>query len=58
MLPHALPGGKSVLITALTSSDWETADVVLHSLDTGERRVLIPGGTDARYVSTGHLVDR
>ncbi len=26
------------------------------SLETGERRVLIEGGRDARYVPTGHLV--
>ena len=56
LLPHALPGGKALLFTAVTSDDWDTANVVLHSLDTGERRVLIPGGADARYVSTGHLV--
>ena len=26
------------------------------SLDNGERRVLITGGSDARYVATGHLL--
>ena len=36
--------------------DWDTANVVLLSLDSGERRVLIPGGADARYVNTGHIV--
>jgi Tol biopolymer transport system component len=56
-LPHPLPGGKALLFTAVNSTtEWETANVVLHSLDTGERRVLISGGADARYVSTGHLV--
>jgi serine/threonine-protein kinase len=55
-LPHLLPDGKALLFTAMTSNDWETANVVLHVLDTGERRVLITGGADARYVSTGHLV--
>lgn len=45
----------------MTSEDqsarrWEKANVVLRSLDTGEQRVLIPGGADARYVNTGHLV--
>jgi hypothetical protein len=38
LLPHALPGGKALLFTALTSADWETANVVLLSLDTGEQR--------------------
>jgi Tol biopolymer transport system component len=57
LLPYALPGGKGLLFTAMTSSyAWETANVVLQRLDTGERRVVIPGGADARYVSTGHLV--
>ena len=56
LLPHLLPGGKSLLFTAVAATDWETANVVVYSLDTGERRVLIPGGADARYVSTGHLV--
>ena len=56
LLPHSLLGGKALLFTAMNSTDWETANVVLHSLDTGEHRVLISGGADARYVSTGHLV--
>jgi serine/threonine-protein kinase len=56
LLPHALPGGKALLFTALTSADWETANVVLLSLDTGEQRVVVPGGADGRYVSTGHIM--
>ncbi len=40
----------------MVSRDWDTAKVVWLSLDSGERRVLIPGGADARYVSTGHIV--
>ena len=54
LLPQALPGGKAILFTMLTSG-WETADIVLHVLATGERRVLVEGGADARYVSTGHI---
>ena len=55
MLPHVLPGGKALLFTSLTTG-WDTANVLLHSLDTGQRRVLIQGATDARYVNTGHLL--
>jgi serine/threonine protein kinase/Tol biopolymer transport system component len=55
VLPHVLPGGKSVVFTSVTAG-WDTANIVLHSLDTGERRVLIQGGSDARYVNTGHLL--
>ena len=56
LLPYTLPGGRELLFTTVTSRDWDTANVVLLSLDSGERRVLIPGGADARYVSTGHIV--
>jgi serine/threonine-protein kinase len=56
LLPQSLPGGNALVFTSLTGEEWERANVVLHSLDTGERRVLIPGGADARYVGTGHLV--
>jgi Tol biopolymer transport system component len=56
VLPHALPGGKAILFTAVNGRDWATANVVLLSVDTGERRVLVQGGADARYVDTGHLV--
>jgi eukaryotic-like serine/threonine-protein kinase len=55
LLPHALPA-SALLFTTVPSRDWDKSNVVLLSLDTGERRVLIPGGTDARYVSTGHVV--
>ena len=53
--PHALPGAKALLFTSVTTG-WDTANIVLHSLETGQRRVLIQGGTDARYVNTGHLL--
>ncbi len=55
LLPHAARR-TAILFTTVNSGDWETANVVLQSLDSGEQRVLIPGGADARYVSTGHLV--
>ena len=53
--PHVLPGGKALLFTSVTAG-WDTANIVLQPLETGERRVLIQGGTDARYVNTGHLL--
>jgi eukaryotic-like serine/threonine-protein kinase len=54
-LPHVLPGGKAFLYTSLTTG-WDTANIVLHPLESGEPRVLIQGGTDARYVNSGHIV--
>jgi eukaryotic-like serine/threonine-protein kinase len=54
--PHTLPGGKVILYTVGVGSSWNTARVVAHNLETGEQTVIINGGTDARYVPTGHLV--
>ena len=56
--PQLLPGGAWVLFTLRPggASDWNQAQIVAESLETAERRVLIDGGHDARYVSTGHLV--
>jgi len=35
---------------------WDDAQIVVHSLDTGNRQVLLEGGTDGRYVPSGHIV--
>ncbi|HET7747075.1 MAG TPA: hypothetical protein VFM29_07215, partial [Vicinamibacteria bacterium] len=53
--PRALPGGKAILYTVGLGGSWDNARVVAHRLDTGERKVVIEGGIDARYVPTGHL---
>jgi serine/threonine-protein kinase len=56
--PQMLPGGEWVLFTfrARGVSAWDQAQIVVQSLETGERNVVINGGRDARYVPTGHLV--
>jgi Tol biopolymer transport system component len=57
--PQLLPDGDSVLFTATTETGegrWDRAQVVVQSLRTGERTVVWEGGSDARYVPTGHLV--
>ena len=55
--PQILPGGEAVLFTLSTiGALWDDAQIVVQSLETGERRVLIEGGRDARYAPTGHLV--
>ena len=55
--PQMLPGGESVLFTArATNRSWNEAQIVVQSAATGERTVLIDGGRDGSYVSTGHLV--
>ena len=35
---------------------WDDAQIVVRSLDTGQQTVLLTGGADGRYVSTGHLI--
>ena len=55
--PQLLPGGRSLVFTLLQgSTSWDDAQIVVHSLDTGARQVVVQGGTDGRYLPTGHLV--
>jgi len=56
-LPHFLPGSKAFLYTALRYKEFmDAAAIYVHSLDTGERKLLVEGATDARYVTSGHRV--
>jgi serine/threonine-protein kinase len=58
--PQMLPGGRTVLFTlaktAFSYDRWDHGKIVVQSLTSGERKVLIDGGSDARYLPTGHLV--
>jgi serine/threonine-protein kinase len=57
--PQVLPGGEWVLFTvsaSQTPEGWDRAEIVVQSLKTSERKTLISGGSDGRYVPTGHLV--
>ena len=57
--PQMLPDGDSVLFSVTSSvglNRWDEAQIVAHSLGTGQRTVLLEDGSDARYVPTGHLV--
>ena len=54
--PHHLPGGQAILFTVGTGGSWDDALIVAQRLDTGERKVLVQGGSDARYLPTGHLM--
>jgi Tol biopolymer transport system component len=58
--PQILPGGQAVLFTAGSAraiiDRWSSAQIVVQSLETGERKILVRGGTDGRYLPTGHLV--
>ncbi len=58
--PQVLPDGQTILFTlnpgALSPESWDRAAVVVQSLKTGERKTLVSGGADGRYLSTGHLM--
>jgi serine/threonine-protein kinase len=51
--PQLLPDGKTLLFT-VDSAD--NPQVVVQSLDTGERRVVLQGARHARFIPIGHLV--
>ena len=55
--PQLLPGGRAILFAlAARPGEWDTAQIVVQSLDSGRRDVVVERGVDARYVPTGHLV--
>ena len=57
--PRMLPDGQTVVFTLASDAGddrWERAQIVAESLVDGSRRILIEGGSDARYVETGHLL--
>jgi len=58
--PQLLPDGRTIMFTLATMQHggdrWDKGHIVLQSIGSGERRTLIEGGTDARYLPTGHIV--
>jgi serine/threonine protein kinase len=54
--PQLLPGGHAVLFTVWTGPGLDEHRIEVQSLQTGDRRVLVRGGTTGRYVASGHLV--
>jgi serine/threonine-protein kinase len=51
-----LPDGEHMLFTVMTSAEWDTGQIVVQSLATGERKLVVDGGYDARYLPSGHIV--
>ena len=55
--PEFLPGGKTVLFTASTSSfSWNHSRVVAQAVETAERRNIIQNATNPKYAPSGHLI--
>jgi Tol biopolymer transport system component len=54
-LPQMLPGGNAVLFSVKKTSDmWDAGKVVVQVLG-GERKTLVEGGADGRFLPTGHI---
>jgi len=57
--PQILDGGDALLFSVTTGTGrdrWDDADIVIFSRKTGQRKNLFHGGSDARYLPTGHIV--
>jgi serine/threonine-protein kinase len=59
--PQILPGNRAVLYTAnVVAANYDEADIVAVSLDTGEQKIILHGGFFARYLpvseDTGYLI--
>jgi serine/threonine-protein kinase len=55
--PQMLPDGQTVLFTLASGpNSWDKGWIVVQSLTSGERKTLIEGGSDGRYLPTGHIV--
>ena len=56
--PSFLPGGKAILFT-ISTEDTESYDngrIAVLSLETGEKKIILEGGSSPRYAPSGHLV--
>jgi len=57
LLPSMLPGNGTVIFTVTHTPlpTWEDTEIVAQSLTTGERRTLVQGAADGRYLPSRHL---
>jgi serine/threonine-protein kinase len=57
--PQLLPDGRSILFTLASGAElgrWDSAQIVVQTIGSTDRKTIIRGGTDARYVRTGHIL--
>jgi len=57
--PQFLPGARAILFTLIHTPfpTWQDdTEIVVQVLATGERKVLVQGGADGRYLPSGHLL--
>jgi serine/threonine protein kinase len=56
VIPQILPDGKTLLFTNAFDLNLANMQIVIQSLKSGERKVLLRSGAGAMYLPTGHLV--
>jgi len=56
--PNAFDHDRKVLVTVIgpKSASYDEAKIVAINLESGEQKVVLEGGSQARYLPTGHLV--
>ena len=54
--PEILPGGDTVLFTVEKGPGAANREIAALNLETGERKLLIPGGSNPHYAASGHIV--
>ncbi len=55
LFPSVLPGGRAVLFTIVADQPTD-AEIAIVDLESGQRSTVLRGGSDARYVPSGHLL--
>ncbi len=58
VFPVVLPGGRSVIFTAVAGKSWSEIRIAAFSLETGEVEFLVEGALGGFYHPTGHLTYR
>jgi serine/threonine-protein kinase len=57
--PQLLDHGKTILYTvgsSLENISWDQAQIVIQAVASNERHVIVRGGSEGQYVSSGHLL--
>ncbi len=54
--PEFLPGGEALLFTVMSGNEADASQIAVFDLRTGASKVVLRGGSHAKYVSSGHLV--
>ena len=58
--PQLIDRGRAVLYTVTTAGlgfdRWDRAQIAIEEIGSGQRKVLVRGGSDGRYLPSGHLV--